>query len=141
MSEQNEQPQVSSLKNRNPDLKVMIDGVEVDARLQPQQPHLHVFQPAFKLTPASKKQPQRIVIDIEVARGVAKDLIRAARAPAFLRNDGELIKAYRTSDKKAEAAAKENGQRLADTTKDPRLVEAKTPDELYDAIEAIISEL
>ncbi len=71
-----------------------------------------------------------ITINMNKAREIKKDMIRADRAPLLAALDVEYMRAVETGDsvKQAEIAAKK--QALRDATKDPAIAAAQTPDQL-----------
>lgn len=71
-----------------------------------------------------------IKINMDKAREIKKDMIRAERAPELSKLDVEYIRASEAQDtaKMSEIAAKK--QALRDATVAPALVNAQTPDEL-----------
>ena len=81
----------------------------------------------------------KIAVDMTKARDIAKDMVRAERAPLLAQLDVEMIRAIEAGDaaKQAEIAAKK--QALRDATKHPELLAAQTPEELKAAIPAAVT--
>jgi hypothetical protein len=113
---------------------VVVEGNPLPANLQPPQSEL---QGAFR---RAQGQQLAIVIDMEAALPIARDMVRQARVAAFALNDAAFMKAQRTDDDNALNAAKTKGQQLADAPADPRLTAATTPDALLQAVADVIAE-
>lgn len=113
---------------------VMIEGGTMPANLQPPQ---HALQGAFR---RGSGPTLRIVIDMAAALPIAQEMVRQARAAAFVRNDAATVQAFQRKNETALLAAAEKGEQLRDATADARLTDAKTPDELLAAVDAITSE-
>jgi hypothetical protein len=81
----------------------------------------------------------RITVDMTKAREIAKDIVRAERAPLLQQLDVEMIRAIEAGDaaKQAEIAARK--QALRDATKAPELLAAETPDALKAAIPQVLA--
>ena len=71
-----------------------------------------------------------IVVDIDKARDVTKDRLRAERAPVLASKDIELMKALEAGDKNATAVIAAEKQYLRDITTAPEVVNATTLEEL-----------
>lgn len=81
----------------------------------------------------------KIAVDMTKARDIAKDMVRAERAPLLAQLDVEMIRAIEAGDtaKQAEIAAKK--QALRDATRHEALLQAQTPDELKAAIPVAVA--
>lgn len=110
---------------------VMVEGRQVAANLQPDG--MYDLQGAYKLNKG------KIVIDIDIAREIARDKIRQARAKHFAANDAAFMRAQQTG--KATTSMKTRGEKLRDAPADPRIDAAATPADLLHAMEAIIEEM
>lgn len=77
-----------------------------------------------------------IVINMQKAKEIKKDLVRAERKPLLDALDVEMLRAIESNNlsKQAEIAAKK--QALRDATADPAILNASTPEELKAAIPA-----
>ena len=75
-------------------------------------------------------QDGKIVVDIDKAREVTKNRLRAERAPVLASKDIEVMKALEAGDKNATAVIAAEKQYLRDITTVPELVNATTLDEL-----------
>lgn len=75
-----------------------------------------------------------IVINMQKAKEIKKDLVRAERKPLLDALDVEMLRAIESNNlsKQAEIAAKK--QALRDATADPTILNASTPEELKAAI-------
>jgi len=75
-----------------------------------------------------------IIVNMQKALEIKKDMIRAERAPLLAALDIEMMRAIEAGDtaKQAEIGAKK--QALRDATTDPVVVYATTPEELKAAI-------
>lgn len=113
---------------------VMVEGNLMDASLQPSQSEL---QGAFV---AGKGKTPSIVIDMTVAKEIAKDMVRQARTSAFAKNDADTMMAMQRGDNAGLEAARKKGDFLRNASKDERISKAKTPDELLKAVEDITAE-
>ena len=71
-----------------------------------------------------------ISIDMEVARDIWRDKIRAARIPALASLDVEYQRADELSDAELKAAIAQRKQALRDAPADPRIDAATTTSEL-----------
>lgn len=110
---------------------IMVEGQQMDAALQPPQSGL---QGAFR------KSGQSIAIHMPTARGIARDMIRQARAAKFAEIDARRGAAIDDDDAVERAAVKAAAKKLKDAPQDPRIAAATTPDKLLAAVEAIIAE-
>jgi hypothetical protein len=81
-----------------------------------------------------------IKVNMDKAREVKKDMIRAERAPKLEALDVAFMRAVEAGDaeKQAEIAAKK--QALRDATDDPVIAAAQTPEELKAAVPAALQE-
>lgn len=71
-----------------------------------------------------------IVVNMNKARDIKRDQIRAQRAPLLAALDIEFMRASEKGDTGAMAAIAARKQALRDATKDPAIEAAATPDEL-----------
>lgn len=71
-----------------------------------------------------------IKINLDKAKEIKKDMVRAERSPLLAQLDVEMMRAIESGDtaKQAEIAAKK--QALRDATKHPSIVEAQSVEEL-----------
>ena len=74
-----------------------------------------------------------ISINMDKAREIHKDKIRAARQPLLQQKDIEFMRAVESADavKQTEVAAEK--QSLRDATKNPNITSASTPEELKES--------
>lgn len=79
-----------------------------------------------------------IVINMQKAIEIKKDMVRAERNPMLAALDIEMMKALEAGDtvKQAEISAKK--QALRDATVDPVILNATTPEELKAAVPAAL---
>lgn len=77
-----------------------------------------------------------IVVNMQKAKEIKKDMIRAERKPVIEALDVEMLRAIESGDtaKQSEIAAKK--QALRDCTQDPCILNASTPEELKAAVPA-----
>lgn len=77
-----------------------------------------------------------IVVNMQKALEIKKQMIRAEREPLLARLDVEMMRALESGDaaKQTEIAAKK--QALRDATVDPVVLSASTPEELKQAVPA-----
>lgn len=77
-----------------------------------------------------------IVVNMQKALEIKKQMIRTEREPLLARLDVEMMRALESGDavKQAEITAKK--QALRDATADPALINAATPEELKLAVPA-----
>jgi len=73
---------------------------------------------------------QAIVVNMDRAREIHRDRLRAIRAPLFEPLDVEVTRALVSGDSGAAAAAEAKRQALRDVTDDVRLLAAPTPEAL-----------
>lgn len=71
-----------------------------------------------------------ITIDMTKAVEIQKDRIRAKRAPRLAELDVAFVRALEIGDKAEQKRIAAEKQQLRDATKDPRLIQAGTPEEL-----------
>ena len=74
-----------------------------------------------------------IKINLEKAKEIKKDMIRAERSPLLAQLDVEMMRAIEAGDSKKQAEIAAKKQELRDATKHPSIVEAKTVEELKSA--------
>ena len=81
-----------------------------------------------------------IKVNMDKAVEIKKDMIRAERAPKLEALDVAFMRAVESGDttKQAEIAAKK--QALRDSTDDPAITTAQTPEELKAAVPAALQE-
>lgn len=72
----------------------------------------------------------KVVVDIDRARQVTRQRLRAERGAIMARNDVESLRAMEAKDEKKLAAILAEKQRLRDITKHPAIDKAKTLDDL-----------
>lgn len=79
-----------------------------------------------------------IVVNMEKAKEIAKDMVRVERKTLLEQLDVEMMRALETGDtnKQAEVAAKK--QALRDATANTLITEAATPEDLKAAIPAVL---
>lgn len=75
-------------------------------------------------------EAETISVDMEKARSITQDMIREERAVAFEKLDIEYQRATETEDRERMAEVVAMKQVLRDLPADPRIEEAKTPEEL-----------
>lgn len=109
---------------------IVVNGELIDANLQPPQSEL---QSAFK------KSGKSIVIDMTVAKEVARGMIRTAREPLFIENDAAYTRAQQRNENAAAFVAK--GEMLRGAPADTRIDDAVNAEELLTVVETIISEM
>lgn len=80
-------------------------------------------------------------VDMTKAKAIAADKVREARVPVMAALDVEYIKADEAGNpaQKTAVITKKNAAR--DATQDPRLTNATTPDELEEALAAVVVDL
>ena len=76
----------------------------------------------------------RIAVDMQKAREIHKNNLRAARAPKLAALDVDFMRAVESADAGAWAAIAAKKQALRDVTSDPSIAAATTPEELVAAI-------
>ena len=81
-----------------------------------------------------------IQINMDKARSIKKDMIRAERAPKLEALDVEFMRAVESGDaaKQTEVASKK--QALRDATDDPSIASASTPEELKAVVPSALAE-
>lgn len=79
-------------------------------------------------------------VDMEKAREIHKENIRALRTPLFEKNDVAIADAILSDDKEAKVAAAAKRDALRDATDDPAIAAAQTPEELKLAIPDVVKE-
>lgn len=111
---------------------VMVEGMQMPNSLEPAQTDLQA---------AYKSNGSAIVIDMEAAKPIARDLIRQARAPLFAKNDADTMVAMQRNDGDALEACRMRGDVLRDAPDDPRIEAAQNPAQLLHAVEQVIAGL
>lgn len=71
-----------------------------------------------------------IRVNMDKARDIKKDMIRAERNPKLAALDVEFMRAVEAGDTAAQAVIAAKKQALRDATDDPAIAAATTPDEL-----------
>ena len=71
-----------------------------------------------------------ITVNMDKARDIKKDMIRADRTPKLEALDVEFMRAVEAGDTAAQATIAVKKQALRDATDDPAIAAATTPDEL-----------
>lgn len=71
-----------------------------------------------------------ITVNMDKAREIKKDMIRAERKPKLEALDVEFMRAVEQDDTDAQATIAAKKQALRDATDDPAIANATTPDEL-----------
>lgn len=79
-----------------------------------------------------------IVINMDKAREIKKDMIRQERAPLFEKLDVQFIRAMEMGDATLQAEVAAKKQALRDATIDPSIEAAQTPEELKQVRPAIL---
>lgn len=79
-----------------------------------------------------------IRVNIDKARDIKKDMVRAERAPKLEALDVEFMRAVESGDTAAQATIAAKKQALRDATDDPVIVNATTPEELKEATPAAL---
>lgn len=80
-----------------------------------------------------------VSVDMDKARSIHKDRLRAMRAPKLAALDVDYDKADESGDATAKKAIAAKKQALRDVTKDAAIAAATTPDELKAAIPAVLA--
>jgi len=81
-----------------------------------------------------------IVVNMQKALEIKKDLVRRERAPLLAALDIEMMRALESGDTAKQEEIKQKKQALRDATTDPVLTQATTPEELKAATpQALIS--
>jgi len=71
-----------------------------------------------------------IVVNMQKALEIKKNMIRQERAPLLLALDIEMMRALESGDTAKQEEIKQKKQALRDATTDPVLLQASTPEEL-----------
>jgi hypothetical protein len=71
-----------------------------------------------------------ITVNMDKARDIKKDMIRAERNPKLAALDVEFMRAVEQGDTELQATIVAKKQALRDATDDPAILAAQTPDEL-----------
>lgn len=71
-----------------------------------------------------------LTVDMDKARAIHKDRMRAGRAPLMAALDVEYQRADERGDAEAKTAVAKRKQALRDVTADPAIAKARTPDDL-----------
>lgn len=79
---------------------------------------------------AWKMAGKKLDIDMDKAREMTKERLRAERAPLLAAQDAEFMKALESGDKTRMDKVAAEKQKLRDITASPALAAAKTPDDL-----------
>jgi hypothetical protein len=82
--------------------------------------------------------PPQIVVDMEKAKDIAREMIREARKPFFEKYDAEFNVA--AEDGSDVSIVAEKRKRLRAATDDTRITKAETPNQLKAAIAEIVAE-
>lgn len=106
---------------------IEIGGLIVDAA-DYAVPSEHVFRDAwsFGATPANNV----IIVDMDMAKEIWRDKIRAARVPEFAKLDAAYMHMLEQGDVGAQAAIAAAKQALRDAPADPAIDAATTPEQL-----------
>lgn len=81
-----------------------------------------------------------IKVNMNKALEIKKDMIRAERNPKLAELDVEFMRAVEQGDTAKQAEISTKKQALRDATEDPVLLNAKTPDELKEAVPEALKE-
>lgn len=114
---------------------VRLEGVQDDVRVD----SLAAPLPDKKFRDAWRLDGDVIVINMDAAKPVAQELVRQARKPELERLDVAVIRNLENGD--PVEVLKRQKQALRDATKDQRLENAATPDELAKAVDAVIEDM
>lgn len=79
-----------------------------------------------------------VLVNMDKAREIHKNILRSLRLPIFEQLDAEFTKALESGDITEQQRIAILKQELRDVTEDPRIVEARTPEELKAIIPAIL---
>jgi hypothetical protein len=79
-----------------------------------------------------------IRVNMDKAREIKKDMVRAERAPKLEALDVEFMRAVEAGDAAAQATIAAKKQALRDATSDPVIINAATPEELKEATPAAL---
>jgi hypothetical protein len=81
-----------------------------------------------------------IRVNMDKAREIKKDMIRAERAPKLAALDVEFMRAVETGDADAQTTIAAKKQALRDATEDPVILNATTPEALKEATPSALVE-
>lgn len=81
-----------------------------------------------------------VAVDMPKAVECHKDRLRQMRKEIFERLDAEFLRAIETGNQTLQAAIAAKKQALRNVTADPAITAARTPDELKEAVPAILKE-
>jgi len=81
-----------------------------------------------------------IRVNMDKARDIKKDMIRADRTPKLEALDVEFMRAVEAGDTAAQASIAAKKQALRDATDDPAIAAATTPDELKAVVPTALQE-
>ena len=81
-----------------------------------------------------------IVINMDKAREIKKDMIRAERNPKLAELDVQFMRAVEAGDTALQAEIAAKKQALRDATDDPAIANASTPDELKAVVPSALAE-
>ena len=81
-----------------------------------------------------------IKVNMDKAREIKKDMIRAERSPKLAALDVEFMRAVEAGDTDLQATIAAKKQALRDATDDPAIASATTPDELKAVVPAALQE-
>jgi len=81
-----------------------------------------------------------ITVNMDKARDIKKDMIRADRTPKLEALDVEFMRAVEAGDTAAQATIATKKQALRDATDDPAIAAAATPDELKAVVPTALQE-
>jgi len=81
-----------------------------------------------------------ITVNMEKARDIKKDMIRADRTPKLEALDVDFMRAVEAGDTEAQATIAAKKQALRDATDDPAIAAATTPDELKAVVPTALQE-
>jgi hypothetical protein len=80
-----------------------------------------------------------IIIDLEKAKPIAKDILRTERAPVLASLDVQFQRALETNANTSSIVAKK--QELRDITNHSSIVDAKTAEELKTALDTLVAQI
>jgi len=81
-----------------------------------------------------------IQVNMDKARSIKKDMIRAERAPKLDALDVEFMRAVEAGDTELQTIIATKKQALRDATDDPAIASATTPDELKAVVPTALQE-
>jgi len=81
-----------------------------------------------------------INVNMDKAREIKKDMIRAERNPKLAALDVEFMRAVESGDTEAQTTIAAQKQALRDATDDPAIAYATTPDELKAVVPVALQE-